>query len=203
MKLTSSIGPNPGVVTMFIAEKGIDVPTETIDIMTGENRRADFLAMNPTGGTPLLTLEDGSFLSESIAICEYLEELHPAPALIGSTPEERAETRMWVRRIDLGFVQPSVFGFRGAEGLGIFKDRMRCLPEAAAGMKAVARDGLAMIDAQLAGKQFVCGNRFTMADILLFCFTSFGAQVGQPADPALANLANWSARIAARSTPAA
>lgn len=203
MKLTSSIGPNPGVVTMFIAEKGIDVPTETIDIMTGENRRADFLAMNPTGGTPLLTLEDGSFLSESIAICEYLEELHPAPALIGSTPEERAETRMWVRRIDLGFVQPSVFGFRGAEGLGIFKDRMRCLPEAAAGMKAVARDGLAMIDAQLAGKQFVCGNRFTLADILLFCFTSFGAQVGQPADPALANLANWNARIAARSTPAA
>ena len=203
MKLTSSIGPNPGVVTMFIAEKEIDLPTETIDIMTSENRRADFLAKNPTGGTPLLTLDDGSFLSESIAICEYLEELHPAPALIGSTPEERAETRMWVRRIDLGFVQPSVFGFRGAEGLGIFKDRMRCLPEAAAGMKAVAKDGLAMIDAQLAGKQFVCENRFTLADILLFCFTSFGAQVGQPADPALANLANWSARIAARSTPAA
>ena len=203
MKLTSSIGPNPGVVTMFIAEKGIDVPTETIDIMTGENRQADFLTKNPTGGTPLLELDDGSFLSESIAICEYLEELHPAPALIGSTPEERAETRMWVRRIDLGFVQPSVFGFRGAEGLGIFKDRMRCLPEAAAGMKAVAQDGLAMIDAQLAGRQFVCGDRFTLADILLFCFTSFGAQVGQPADPALANLAAWSARIAARSTPAA
>lgn len=203
MKLTSSIGPNPGVVTMFIAEKGIDVPTETIDIMTGENRQADFLTRNPTGGTPLLELDDGSFLSESIAICEYIEELHPAPALIGSTPEERAETRMWVRRIDLGFVQPSVFGFRGAEGLGIFKDRMRCLPEAAAGMKVVARDGLAMIDAQLAGKQFVCGNRFTLADILLFCFTSFGAQVGQSADPALANLAAWSARIAARSTPAA
>ena len=203
MKLTSSIGPNPGVVTMFIAEKGIDVPTETIDIMTGENRRADFLAKNPTGGTPLLVLDDGSFLSESIAICEYLEELHPAPALIGTNPEERAETRMWVRRIDLGFVQPSVFGFRGAEGLGIFKDRMRCLPEAAAGMKAVAQDGLAMIDAQLAGRQFVCGDRFTLADILLFCFTSFGAQVGQPADPALANLAAWSARIAARPTPAA
>ena len=203
MKLTSSIGPNPGVVTMFIAEKGIDVPTETIDIMTGENRRADFLAKNPTGGTPLLELDDGSFLSESVAICEYLEELFPAPALIGSTPEERAETRMWLRRIDLGFVQPSVFGFRGAEGLGIFKDRMRCLPEAAAGMKAVAQDGLAMIDAQLAGKQFVCGDRLTLADILLFCFTSFGAQVGQPADPALANLAAWSDRIAARSTPAA
>ena len=203
MKLTSSIGPNPGVVTMFIAEKGIDVPTETIDIMTGENRREYFLAKNPTGGTPLLELDDGSFLSESIAICEYLEELFSAPALIGSTPEERAETRMWLRRIDLGFVQPSVFGFRGAEGLGIFKDRMRCLPEAAVGMKAVAQDGLAMIDAQLAGKQFVCGDRFTLADILLFCFVSFGAQVGQPADPNLVNLGAWSDRIAARTAPAA
>ena len=202
MKLTSSIGPNPGVVTMFIAEKGIDVPTETIDIMTGENRRADFLAKNPTGGTPLLELDDGSFLSESVAICEYLEELFPAPALIGSTPEERAETRMWLRRIDLGFVQPSVFGFRGAEGLGIFKNRMRCLPEAAAGMKAMAQDGLAMIDAQLAGKQFVCGDRFTLADILLFCFVHFGAQVGQPADPALTNIAAWSDRIAARAAAA-
>lgn len=203
MKLTSSIGPNPGVVTMFIAEKGIDIPTETIDIMTGENRREAYLAKNPTGGTPLLELDDGSFLAESIAICEYLEELHPAPALIGSTPEERAETRMWVRRIDLGFVQPAVFGFRGAEGNGLFKDRMRCLPEAAPGMKAVAQDGLAMIDAQLAGKQYVCGDRFTLADIMLLCFVNFGAQVGQPADPTLANLAAWTDRMAARAGAAA
>ena len=198
MKLTSSIGPNPGVVTMFIAEKGINVPTETIDIMTGENRRGDYLAKNPTGGTPLLELDDRSFLSESIAICEYLEELHPSPPLIGSTPEERAETRMWARRIDLGFVQPSVIGFRGAEGHGLFKDRMRCLPEAALGMKALAQDGLSMIDARLASNHYVCGARFTLADILLFCFVNFGAEVGQPADPTLANLAAWTERMASR-----
>jgi glutathione S-transferase len=202
MKLISSIGPNPGVVTMFIAEKGIDVPTETIDIMAGENRQEDYLAKNPTGGTPLLELDDGSCLSESIAICEYLEELYPTPALIGSTPEERAQTRMWVRRIDLGYVQPSVVAFRGAEGLGMFKDRMRCLPEAAEGMKASAQDGLAMIDAHLAGRNYVCGDRFTLADIILFCFVNFGAQVGQPASPNLTNLAVWSDRVAARSAAA-
>ena len=199
MKLISSIGPNPGVVTMFIGEKGIDVPTETIDIMAGENRQESYLAKNPTGGTPLLELDDGSCLSESIAICEYLEELYPTPALVGSTPEERAQTRMWVRRIDLGYVQPSVVAFRGAEGLAIFKDRMRCLPEAAEGMKASARDGLAMIDAQLAGRNYVCGDRFTLADIVLFCFVNFGAQVGQSASRNLANLAAWSDRVAARS----
>ena len=203
MKLTSSIGPNPAVVTMFIAEKRIEILTESIDIMAGENRRATYLAKNPTGGTPLLELDDGSFLSETIAICEYLEELHPAPALIGSTPAERAETRMWVRRIDLGYVQPSVVGFRGAEGLALFKDRMRCLPEAAPGMKASARDGLVMIDTQLAGRDYVCGDRFTLADILLFCFVQFGAQVGQPADPNLANLGAWSDRMAARSAATA
>ena len=202
MKLISSIGPNPGVVTMFIAEKGIDVPTETIDIMAGENRQEDYLAKNPTGGTPLLELDDGSCLSESIAICEYLEELYPTPALIGSTPEERAQTRMWVRRIDLGYVQPSVVAFRGAEGLGMFKDRMRCLPEAAEGMKASAQDGLAMIDAHLAGRNYVCGDRFTLADIILFCFVNFAAQVGQPASPNLTNLAAWSDRVAARSAAA-
>lgn len=199
MKLMSSIGPNPGVVTMFIAEKGVHMPIETIDIMAGENRQEAYLAKNPTGGTPLLELDDGSCLSESVAICEYLEELHPTPALIGSTPEERAQTRMWVRRIDLGYVQPSVVAFRGAEGLGMFKDRMRCLPEAAAGMKAAAQDGLAMIDAHLAGRVYVCGGRFTLADILLFCFVNFGAQVGQPANSNLANLAAWSDRVAARS----
>lgn len=197
MKLTTSIGPNPGVVTLFIAAKGIEVPTETIDIMKGENRQPDYLAKNPTGGTPLLELDDGTLIAESIAICEYLEELHPSPPLIGSTPAERAETRMWVRRIDLGYVQPMVMGFRGAEGLPMFKDRMRCLPGAAADLKAVGADGLAMIDAQLAGRDFVCGDRLTLADLLLKAFVDFGDAVGQSADPALANLAAWRARRAA------
>ncbi len=197
MKLTTSIGPNPGVVTLFIAAKGIDVPTATIDIMAGENREPAYLAKNPTGGTPMLELDDGSIVTESIAICEYLEEIHPTPPLIGSTPEQRAETRMWVRRIDLGYVQPMVAGFRGAEGLAMFESRMRCLPEAAPGLKACAADALQMIDTQLAGRDFVCGDRLTLADLLLKAFVDFGDMVGQPADASLANLAAWRARRAA------
>lgn len=203
MKLYSSIGPNPRVVTMFLAEKGVAVETVHVDIMAGENRQAAYLAKNPTGGTPLLELDDGTAISESIAICEYLEEVYPAPALIGATPAERAETRMWVRRIDLGAVQPLVHAFRGSEGLPMFQSRMRCVPEAADGMKAVAQDGLALIDAKLADGAFVCGDRLTLADLLLFAFVEFGGRVAQPADPALTHLAAWYARMAARASAAA
>lgn len=198
MKLYSSIGPNPRVVTLFLAEKGVTLDVVPVDIMTGENRQTPYLDKNPTGGTPLLELDDGKCISESIAICEYLEELYPTPALIGATAEERAETRMWVRRVDLGYVQPSVHGFRGAEGLPLFQSRVRCVPEGASGMKAMAQDGLGLVDAQLAQGEFICGSRLTLADLLLFAFVEFGAQVGQPADPALGHLAQWHARMAAR-----
>lgn len=203
MRLYTSIGPNPRVVTLFAAEKGIAIETVRIDIMAGENRQPPYLAMNPAGHTPLLELDDGTRIAESVAICEYLDEIHPAPPLIGSTPEERAATRMWVRRIDLGAVQPMTIAFRGAEGLPLFQSRLRCVPEAAPGLKAMAQDGLTAIDAQLATGPFVCGERLTLADLLLFAFVEFGARVGQPADPTLANLAAWRARIAERSSAAA
>lgn len=202
MRLHTSIGPNPRVVTLFVAEKGIALETVSVDIMTGENRQPPYLAKNPAGSTPLLET-DGGCIAESIAICEYLEELYPSPALIGATPEERAETRMWVRRIDLGAIQPMTTAFRGAEGLPLFQSRMRCVPEAAPGLKAVAQDGLAFVDAQLAKGPYVCGDRLTLADLLLFAFVEFGAQVGQPADPALANIAAWRARMADRPSAAA
>lgn len=195
MKLYTSIGPNPAVVTLFLAAKGMTVPTETIDIVAGENRRPDFLCKNPFGGTPLLELDDGTCLSESIAICEYLEEVQPAPPLIGATAAVRAVTRMWVRRIDLGYVQPMVTGFRSAEGLRMFENRMRCVPEGASTMKAVAVDGLALLDQRLATNPYVCGGQFTLADLLLQAFVDFGATVGQPLDPALANIAEWRARL--------
>ena len=94
MKLYDSIGPNPRVVRMFLAEKGLVVPVESVDLAAGENREAAHLARNPHGQMPTLQLDDGSFLSETVAICEYLEEIQPAPALIGRTPQQRAEARM-------------------------------------------------------------------------------------------------------------
>lgn len=198
MKLYSSIGPNPRVVKLFLAEKGLSLQTETVDIMAGVNRQPEYLAKNPTGGTPLLELDDGSLLSESVAICEYLEELNPAPPLIGVTPEERAETRMWIRRIDLGFVQPYVYVFRGTTGYALFKDRLTCVPEGAEGMKKVAAEGLAVIDAQLGRGPHVVGQRFTLADIMLASFYDFGGQVGLAIDPSFANIHAWRERIAAR-----
>lgn len=198
MRLFTSIGPNPRVVTLFLAEKNLALPTETVDIMAGANRQPDYLSRNPTGGTPLLELDDGGCLTESIAICEYLEELHPQPPLIGATPEERAETRMWVRRIDLGYVQPSVYAFRGSTGHQLFKDRMVCVPEAVLGMKAVADEGLAILDAQLGRGAHLVGGRFTLADILLACFYDFAGQVGLGVDPRFANIHAWRERIASR-----
>lgn len=203
MKLYNSVGPNPRVVRMFMAEKGIDVPKEDVDIRGGVNRQADYLAVNPTGTCPALVLDDGSVLSEITAICEFLEEKHPAQPLVGTTPEERAETRMWTRRIDLGVCEPMANGFRFGEGLKMFQDRIRCLPEASDGLKAVAQDRLKWLDGQMAGKEFVCGDRITLADVLLFCFLDFGNMVGQKIDPANANLTAWYERMKARPSTAA
>src|SRR4051794_23243726 len=98
MKLHTSIGPNPRTVKMFVAEKGLSLDTVTVDLMGGETRRDPYNSqVNRAGQTPALELDDGTCLTEITAICEYLEERHPTPPLIGATPEERAQTRMWTR----------------------------------------------------------------------------------------------------------
>ncbi|HEY9234144.1 MULTISPECIES: glutathione S-transferase family protein [Phenylobacterium] len=205
MKLYSSMGPNPAVVTMFLAEKGVEIPVETVDLMGGENRQAPYMVKNPAGQLPCLELDDGSHLSEIIAICEYLDEKFPSPPLIGATPEERAQTRMWVRRVDLNICEPMAAGFRYAEGLPLFQDRMRTIPHAADDLKTLAQEKLTWLDGLLTGKTWIAGERFTLADILLFCFLQFGAQVGQPLNPDNKNLAAWIERVKARAaekTPA-
>jgi glutathione S-transferase len=203
MLFYDSIGPNPRMVRMFAAEKGIALDRTTIDLRGGENRRPPYLAKNPAGQMPALELDDGLVLSEITAICEYLDELKPAPALIGSTARERAETRMWTRRIDLNIVEPLANGFRFAEGLKLFTGRIHVIPQAAADLKAIAQERLAWLDGLIGGREFICGSRLTMADILLFCFLDFGAGVGQPLDPALGNIVAHHARMKARESAAA
>lgn len=199
MILYESIGPNPRVVTMFVAEKGMTIETRAVDIIKGENREQPYLGIHPGGTTPALVLDDGSTLTETTAICDYLEELQPSPALIGTTAEERARTRMWVRRIDLAVTLPMTFGFRGAEGRPMFGPRMRVVgAEGSADLKAIAADGLASIEADLGDREWIVGDRFTLADIVLFSFVEFGAAVGQPLAPDLRRLAAWRGRVAAR-----
>ena len=198
MKLYNSLGPNPRVVRMFMLEKDTDIPMVEVDLRGGENRRGPYLDKNPAGQLPVLELDNGKHLAEVTAICEYLEDMQPKPPLVGSTPEEKAETRMWTRRVDLGICEPLANGFRYAEGLALFTDRMRVLPEAAAGLKACAQDKIAWLDGLMDGRTFIAGDRFTIADIVLYCALDFGGSVGQPLDPACGRLTRWMARVAER-----
>jgi glutathione S-transferase len=198
MKLINSVGPNPHVVRMFMAERGIDIPLEELDIQKGLNRQEPYLKTNPAGQTPCLVLDDGSVVTEITAICEYLDEKFPGDRLMGDTPEARAQNRRWTRWVDLNIVEPMGNGFRSSEGLPMFKDRMRCIPEAADGLKACAQDKIKFLDARLAEQPYVAGDEFGLADILLFCFQAFGNVVGQPVNPEFKNYAAWFAKVGER-----
>lgn len=197
MKLYTGMGPNPRVVTIAITELGAEVELVQVDLIAGENREAAHLERNPSGQLPTLELDDGSFLAEITAIVEYLDE-KTGGSLIGSTPEERAETRMWARRIDLNISENLGCGFRYAEGLPLFKNRMHCIPQAADDFKEIAQEKLTWLDGLMEGKEFICGDRFTLADILLFAVLEFGASVGQGLDAKCERLQAWYARVAAR-----
>ena len=201
MKFYDSIGPNPAVVRDVLAYKGLTPETVTVDIVRGDNRAEDFTRRNPTGTTPALELDDGTFLSEITAIAEYLEELQPSPALIGTTATERAETRMWVRRIDIAVLEPLLNGFRATGGRRMFESRLKIVSkEAGAELIDIARDRAAWLDKTMAGRTWVCGDRYTLADIMLYDFLSFAA--APPVRAPLADqgewLPGWFARAAER-----
>ncbi len=202
MKLYTSVGPNPRVVKMFMAEKGITLDMVTVDLRGGENRQEAFLKVNPSGQTPSLELDNGTNLNEITAICEYLDEKNPGSSLIGTTAEERAATRMWTRRVDLKVCEPLANGFRFGEGLPMFQSRMRCLPDASPGLKLIAQDGIQWFEDNMKGP-WIAGDRFTLADILLFSFLDFGAVVGQPLDPKFTKINEWFSRVKARPSAAA
>jgi glutathione S-transferase len=197
MKLYTGIGPNPRVVTIAIKELGANVELEVVDLMKGQNREAAHFERNPSGQLPTLELDDGSHLAEITAIVEYLDE-KTGGSLIGSSPEERGETRMWIRRIDLNILENMANGFRYSEGLPLFQDRLHCIPQAADDLKAIAQERLAWLDGLLGDREFICGDRFTLADILLFSFLEFGSAVGQPLDAKCERIQAWYARVAAR-----
>ncbi|HYI04128.1 MAG TPA: glutathione S-transferase [Reyranella sp.] len=204
MKLYNSIGPNPRMVRMFMAEKGFDVPKVDVDLMGGENRREAYTKVNPAGQCPALELDDGTVLAEITAICEYVDEKKKdTPSLIGDTPEERAKTRMWTRRIDLNIAEPALNGFRFSQGLKLFEKRIRCIPEAADGLKATAQDRLKWLDGLMGDKPFVAGDKLTMADIMLFAMVDFMGQVGQALPTDCKNLTAWYGRMKARPSAAA
>ena len=200
MKFYNALGPNPRLVRMFMLEKGIEIPTVQIDILGGENRRAPYTGKNPAGQMPSLELDDGSVIAETVAICEYLEDTTPSPALIGATPEEKAETRMWTRRVEFNVTEPMLNAFRFGEAVAMFKERLHVIPQAADDLKAIGRERLAWVDGLMTGRRFLAGDRFTLADMVLYATLDFVAGVGQPRDPDLANVDAWFTSVSGRAS---
>lgn len=198
MKLLNSFGPNPRMVRMFMLEKGIDVPMQEHDLLGAENRKPPYTTKNPAGQLPSLELDNGTVIAETVAICEYLDEINPGKSLVGSNAEEKAVSRMWQRRVELNITESIYNGFRYAEGLELFKDRIHVIPEAAAGLKASAQRNLKWLDSLIGGRDFIAGNQIRLADLILYCCLDFAKGVGQPLDPSLTNLNAWFKRVDSR-----
>jgi len=197
MKLHIAPSPNALRVEVFMQEKGIEpFVSQTYDLRSGDNLSAEFRQMNPFGRVPVLELDDGTFLAESVAICRYLEGLHPEPALFGSTPLELAQVEMWNRRAELNFMLPAASSFRNLSG--VFKDREKICEEWGLISAEVAAAALAVFDEHLASSTFLAGDAFSVADITFAIAVNFAerVQVDLPYD--LANIARYRQTIAAR-----
>ena len=197
MKLyDSTLAPNPRRVRVFLAEKGITVPTVQLDIGKAENREAPYLAKNPLGGVPALELDDGSVISESVAICRYFEEIQPNPPLMGTDAKDRAIVEMWSRRTELEVARPIMQTFQNTHAF--FKGRIPQVPEYGEVCRAHATRRLEWIDAELAKREFIAGPRYTIADITLLIGIDFGRVVKIGIQPEQKNLARWYEAVSSR-----
>jgi glutathione S-transferase len=188
--------PNPRRVRMFLAEKGIEIPYEEIDIVKAVNRGEDFRRKNPLGTVPVLELDDGTCISESVAICRYFEELHPQPPLFGTDAKQRALIEMWNRRMEFNILQPIADAFRQRHDF--FKGRIRQVFEYADVQRLNAEDGLAWLDRELGEHRFVAGDQYSIADITAVVAIDFGRVSKIAIRPEHGNLARWHAEVSDR-----
>ena len=196
MKLHEAPSPNARRVHIFLAEKGVSLERVPVDIRAGENISAAHLAKNPAGRVPVLELDDGSYLSESVAICRYLESLHPEPNLFGAPGLEAATVEMWGRRAEINFMANVAGAFRNITGF--FKDRETPVKEWGEVCAGVAGKALVMFDDRLAESPYLTGDRFSIADITLGVAIDFAEMVKVVPLPSLANVARWRAELAER-----
>ena len=191
-----TLAPSPRRVRIFLAEKGIEIPLVQVDIMKNLNRTPEFYAKNPSGSLPILELDDGSCIAESVAICRYFEELQPTPPLFGVGARERALVEMWNRRIELEIFAP--VGHVWSHLSEIAKGRGRRIPEFGDIQKRVAIDRIAWLDEELDDREFVAGDRFSIADITTLCMIDFARTVDIRIQPDQTNLARWYSAVSAR-----
>jgi glutathione S-transferase len=192
----SHSAPNPRRVRVFLAEKGLQVLYEEVDIGKAVNRGEEFRKKNPLSTVPVLELDDGTFISESVAICRYFEELRPQPPLFGADAKQRALVEMWNRRMEFNILQPIADSFRQRHDF--FKGRIRQLAEYAEVQRLNAEDGLDWLDRELVSRRFIAGDQFSIADITAVVAIDFGRVSKIAIKPNQVNLARWHAEVSAR-----
>jgi glutathione S-transferase len=190
MKIYDFVGaPNPKKLRVYLAEKDLRISCESVNIMSGENRAPEFLKKNPLGGLPVLELDDGSCLAESLAIMEYLEDLHPTPPMIGTTPLERARVREVERIAELGVLFRIATIFQNTHPF--MANRLKQSPDAAENARNQLGNTLKALDARIGGKPFAAGERPSIADCTLYAALEFAEFAQVPIDPACTNLTRW------------
>jgi glutathione S-transferase len=201
----STAAPNPRRVRIFLAEKGLRVPLVQVDMRKGEHKAADFLAKNPSGKIPVLELDDGTCIGESVAICRYLEALNPEPNLMGRTPVELGLIEMHNRQLELELLsQVGTSWVNGPVVAKLAAGRFVQIPEARAQSDAAVRRFYQRLDRALADRAFMAGPRYTIADITALCTIDFAAALVElRPDDALQNLWRWHASVSARPSASA
>ena len=192
----SAMAPNPRRVRIFLAEKGITLPVVAMDIGKAENRQPPFLAKNPLGGLPVLELDDGTCIAESVAICRYFEEIQPEPRLMGTSASDRALVEMWQRRMELELFRNATGCFQNTHAF--FKGRIPQVPEYGEVCRNAARARLAWLDGELSSRPFVAGERYTIADITALCAIDFGRVSDIRIAPEQKHLQRWYDAVSSR-----
>ncbi len=190
MKLYDFTGaPNPKKVRIYLVEKGLDLSMQQVDILSGQNRQPDFLKKNPLGGLPVLELDDGTILTESLAIIEYFEELNPKPPMIGATPVERARVRALERICELGVLNSVATIFQNTHPF--MAPRVKQSAEAAENARNRLAANLKVLDEKIGSYRFVAGEQPTIADCTLLAALDFAAFCGVEIDASNRNVHRW------------
>ncbi len=187
---TTARAPNPRRVEIFLREKGLSIPSKHIDIGRLEHRSESYTKVNPVQQMPSLELDDGTVLTESIAICRYFEELHPEPALFGTSARGRAEIEMWQRRLEMGLLLTVASVFRHSHPF-MAKVEVPQVPEWAAATRPKAERFLQLFNEALAERRFVAGDEFSVADITGIVAIEFMRPARITLDPALTHVQRW------------
>jgi len=195
--------PSPRRVRIFLAEKGIDVDTVQVDLANGEQLGDAFRKINPDCVVPVLELDDGTCISEVLAICQYLEELQPEPSLMGRTAEERAQIMMWSVKVEQQGLLPMADAFRnaakGLRGRAVTgPDAYEQIPELAERGRRRAEQFFQRLDARLDDNRYVAGGTFSIADISTLVMVDFARWIKLEIPENASNLARWYEEVAAR-----